>query len=627
MLFQNCRFHSKRGKHQPVEEQQYLDNTITALKFASSFRHFILRLNIARKIGYGYALAIGIAVLGTTVGLLGGDYYQEQAQKQLNIANEQQHLLSDLEAAVDAVRSHPQRLVTVLGQSIWFDYEKAKFAGNLDQVKLLLAEIELFIDKNPHSLATNPIELKIVLKDYKANISIYTQLTQSLWQQIDPPNLKPEKIQVAQQQLLTSLKGETATSLNIRFDHLTEHLIRLKKAAAAQQMQANEQVEQAKTLRRQIIAGSMLLSVAIAIVLALVTSRAIAYPLEAVTAVARAVTQNGTFDLQAPVTTEDEVGSLATSLNQLIKWVEEHTKALELARQTLEQRVEERTQELQAALQNLKQTQAQLIQTEKMSGLGQLVSGVAHEINNPINFIYGNLTYTNEYTQDLLKLIELYQQQYSNPTAVIQEQLKAIDLDFIKSDLPKVLSSMEMGTERIKKIVGSLRNFSRLDEAEVKAVDIHDGIDNTLLLLNHRLKQGIEVIKKYETLPLIPCHPAQLNQVFMNILVNAIDALTAQESQLNKQIVIQTQKFNTHEIRIAIWNNGKEIPVEIKDKLFDPFFTTKPVGQGTGLGLTICYQIVEKHAGTIEVFSEPGRGTEFAITLPIHRQVNRNIEQ
>lgn len=621
MLFQNCRFSSKRRKRHKVGAQKYLDSQIKLSKFSSKLRYFILRLNIARKIGYGYALAIGIAVLGTTVGLLGGDYYQEHAQKQLNIANEQQHLFSDLEAAVDAVRSHPQRLVTVLGQSIWFDYEKAKFKGNLNQVKILLIEIELFIDKNPHSLATHAIEIKNILNDYEANISIYTQLTQSLWQQIDPSNFKSENIQVAQQKLLTSLKGETATSLSIRFDRLTEHLTKLKRAAAAQQMQANEKVEQAKTLRRQIIAGSMLLSVAIAIVLALVTSRAIAYPLEALTAVARAVTQDGNFALQAPVTTEDEVGSLAASLNQLVKWVGEHTKALELARQTLEQRVEDRTQELQTALENLKQTQAQLIQTEKMSGLGQLVSGVAHEINNPINFIYGNLTYANAYTQDLLKLIELYQQQYSQPTAAIQEQLNAIDLDFIRSDLPKVLSSMEMGTERIKKIVVSLRNFSRLDEAEVKAVDIHEGIDNTLLILNHRLKQGICVTKNYEKLPLISCHPAQINQVFMNILVNAIDALAIKESQVEKQILIQTEKINEHEICIVIWNNGKEIPSSIKDRLFDPFFTTKPVGQGTGLGLTICYQIVEKHAGKIEVFSESGRGTEFVITLPIHRKV------
>jgi signal transduction histidine kinase len=179
---------------------------------------------------------------------------------------------------------------------------------------------------------------------------------------------------------------------------------------------------------------------------------------------------------------------------------------------------------------------------------------------------------------------------------------------------------MEMGTERIQKIVQSLRNFSRLDEAEMKVANIHEGIDNTLLILNHRLKQGIEVVKKYGDLSVIPCYPAQLNQVFMNILANAIDALMAEEAQLVKQIVIETQKVDSKQIRVGIWNNGSRIPYEIRDKLFDPFFTTKPAGQGTGLGLSICYQIVEKHGGKIEVISEPGQGTEFAIVLPLQAE-------
>jgi signal transduction histidine kinase len=429
--------------------------------------------------------------------------------------------------------------------------------------------------------------------------------------------LKPKEILAAQQQLLASIKEKKATTISVKFDRLSESLNRLKVAAETQQMQATKRVEEAEVLRKKIIIVSMLLSVLIAAALALITSRAIAHPLKAVTVVAEAVTQEGNFNLQAPVITEDEVGLLATSLNQLVQWVGEHTQELELARQTLEQRVDERTQELQAALQDLKQTQVQLIQTEKMSSLGQLVSGVAHEINNPINFIYGNLTYANEYTLQLFKLLELYQQQYPTPTNVIRDQLEVIDFDFIRADLPKVLSSMNMGTERIRKIVLSLRNFSRLDEAEMKAVDIHEGIDNTLLILNHRLKQGIEVIKKFDDLPLVPCYPAQLNQVFMNILANAIDVLLSEDTQPTKRIVIQTQKVAHNQIWVRIWNNGSGIPVDIRDKLFDPFFTTKPVGQGTGLGLSICYQIVEKHSGRIEVISEPGQGTEFAIALPI----------
>ena len=588
-----------------------------SLVFSIWKKYLPVRLSIAKKIGYGYSLAIGIAVLGTVVGWVSGDYYQKQAQEQLAIAQKQQYLFSELENAINAMRLHPQRLVAVLGESIWFDYETAKFLEDVNRVKALLFEFESFMNSSPHNLVIDTTELKNLLEDYETNTSSYTQLIQALWRQIEPANLKQEEIQAAEQQLLTSIRGKTVIDLSVKFDRLSENLTRLRVAAEAQQMQAQEGVEQAEALRKQIIIVSMLLSVVIAAVLALVTSRAIARPLQAVTQVARSITQESNFDLRSPVTTEDEVGSLATSLNQLVQWVSDYTHELEQARQTLEERVEERTQELEKALQNLQQTQAQLIQTEKMSSLGLLVSGIAHEINNPINFIHGNLLYTNQYSQELLALLDLYQQQYPNPEPTIQTQIEVIDLDFLKDDLPKILSSMEMGTDRIQKIVRSLRNFSRLDEAEIKAVDIHEGIDNTLLILNHRLKQGIEVSNKYGDLPLVPCYPAKLNQVFMNILGNAIDALISDNSQSIKQIVIQTQRVTHHEIRIGIWNSGSGIPSNIKDKLFDPFFTTKPIGKGTGLGLTICHQIIEEHNGKIEVISEPGQGTEFAIALPL----------
>ncbi|MBW4478817.1 MAG: GAF domain-containing protein [Tolypothrix brevis GSE-NOS-MK-07-07A] len=286
-------------------------------------------------------------------------------------------------------------------------------------------------------------------------------------------------------------------------------------------------------------------------------------------------------------------------------------------------------EQLAQALEELQQTQTQLIQTEKMSSLGQLVAGVAHEINNPINFIYANLSPVSEYANGLLSTLALYQQEYPNPSPEICDRSEDIDLEFIAEDLPKILSSLKVGTDRIRQIVLSLRSFSRLDEAQMKKVDIHEGIDSTLLILQHRLKpapnsRGIEVIKEYDNLPLIECYAGQLNQVFMNVLSNAIDAL---EESLEKspgiisdrsQIRISTEVINNDQVVIRIKDNGSGMPEDIKTRIFDPFFTTKPVGKGTGLGLSISYQIVvNKHGGVFKCNSQPKSGTEFWIQIPI----------
>ncbi len=298
-----------------------------------------------------------------------------------------------------------------------------------------------------------------------------------------------------------------------------------------------------------------------------------------------------------------------------------------------ETRLKEKADELEQMLRKLRHTQTQMIQAEKMSGLGQLVAGIAHEINNPVNFIHGNLNPAQEYTQDLLSLLHLYQAQVPNPSVEIESMIEMIDLDFLQEDLPKLLSSMKMGTDRIREIVLSLRNFSRLDEAERKAVDLHEGIDNTLIILGNRLKaQGkepeINIVKEYGDLPLVECYAGQLNQVFMNLVSNAIDALREDEDQggqaenalagTTPTITIRTQLSDRQHVRICIADNGKGMTAEVQQKLFEPFFTTKAVGKGTGMGLAICYQIVvEKHEGTIEVSSTPDKGTEFCLTLPV----------
>lgn len=312
--------------------------------------------------------------------------------------------------------------------------------------------------------------------------------------------------------------------------------------------------------------------------------------------------------------------------------------ALEEANYILEKQVATRTKklkqkniQLQQTLQELQNTQVQLIQTEKMSSLGQLVAGVAHEINNPVNFIYGNLMYVREYIQQLLTLTNLYQQQYPDDNPEITILIDQIDLEFLIDDLPKILSSMEVGTDRIREIVLTLRNFSRLDEAEMKPVNIHEGIDSTLLILQHSLKgkseqQEITIIKDYGNLPLVECYAGGLNQVFMNILSNAIDALRQQEMERLKEeikqhpsfITIYTEIKNQECVVISIKDNGSGITEEVKTRLFDPFFTTKPVGKGTGLGLSISYQIVvDKHKGKIKCVSAPKKGTEFVIEIPI----------
>jgi signal transduction histidine kinase/HAMP domain-containing protein len=385
-----------------------------------------------------------------------------------------------------------------------------------------------------------------------------------------------------------------------------------------------------------------LIGLTAAIAAGILTSRVVTRPIAKLVTASEGLAA-GRLEQQVNVKGIEEIETLGQAFNQMAEQLKqsfqrleftnqalaEANRALEKSNSVLEKKVEERTADLQQTLAELRQTQAQLVQQEKLSSLGQLVAGVAHEINNPVNFIHGNITHAKEYVQDLLNLIQLYQSAMPEPTSNISDFIEDIDLAFLEEDLPQLFSSMQIGSTRIREIVRSLRNFSRLDEAEFKEVDIHEGLESSLMILHNRLKakpghQAIEVIKDYGTLPLIPCYPGQLNQVFMNLLTNAVDAVDERAAQSaasdppeqRPTILIRTEDIDVDWVAIHIRDNGPGIPPAVQARLFDPFFTTKPVGQGTGLGLAISYQIItEVHQGDLYYDSTSGQGTEFIIRL------------
>ncbi len=329
----------------------------------------------------------------------------------------------------------------------------------------------------------------------------------------------------------------------------------------------------------------------------------------------------GRIDARSPWT-QDNIELLQDVANQI---------AIAIYQSQLYRESQQKTEELALAYRELQQTQTRLIQAEKMSSLGELVAGIAHEINNPVSFIYGNLQPAANYATDLIQLVALYQKHYPQPPQEIADFQKAIDLEYLVSDFHKLLKSMNNGAVRISNIVKSLRTFSRLDEADLKKIDIHENLESTLVILQSRLngragKPEIMLAKNYGELPLVKCYGGLLNQVFMNLLVNAIDAIEERRSSLEPAqqldyvgwITITTCIMSENQVLISIRDNGLGMSPEVQAKIFDPFFTTKPVGKGTGMGLAISYQIItEYHHGNLRCISTLGQGTEFAIELPL----------
>ncbi|MGB3532022.1 MAG: ATP-binding protein [Microcoleaceae cyanobacterium] len=410
-----------------------------------------------------------------------------------------------------------------------------------------------------------------------------------------------------------------------------------------------EQAEAFKPARR-LASSILLLGLGLAGVMTigmLILGRRIVKPILAIAHTAKSVIKDvkvGDFcHLQtAPILTENEIGFLAETFNQMTQQLQDSYEKLQEYSHGLEEKVQVRTQELenkneylQLTLKELKQTQTQLIQNEKMASLGQMVAGIAHEINNPVNFIHANLNYLEEYTSDILKLIQLYETEYPVETPTITIEKEEIDFEFIQSDLIKIVESMNIGTKRIKEIVLSLRNFSRLDEADLKVADLHEGIESTLLILQHRLKAcsehpEIKIIKEYSSIPQVECYVGQLNQVLINLISNGIDAL---ESAIkageitNPSITISTY-LEEEKAVISIADNGTGMSESTRQKIFDPFFTTKDIGKGTGLGLSISYSIiVERHQGELTCISSPGEGAEFIIAIPIKKRNDNSIKE
>ncbi|MEL6779075.1 MAG: ATP-binding protein [Cyanobacteria bacterium J06597_16] len=416
----------------------------------------------------------------------------------------------------------------------------------------------------------------------------------------------------------------------------SEMLLLLEEIVSSQQQQLDNELVNGRqglaTAQWQTLLGSFL-AMAIALLMAILLRRKIADPIVRLTQ-ATAQVMEGDFDVKAVIESDDEIGTLAKTFNCMTDYLKAVHESLESTNRTLAKQKSEllsKNIQINQALDALQATQAQLIQTEKMSGLGQMVAGIAHEINNPVSFIHGNLPCAQEYVDDLIDLLKLYQQTYPQGSPAIFQKTQSIDLAFLLDDVSQIFDSMETGTERIRDIVKSLRNFSRLDESEMKLADLEEGLNSTLLILQNRLglqpfRPAIDVVKDYGNLPRIECYPGELNQVFLNILANAIDAIDAiahaqskSQAQWQPQLIVKTAVEGA-QVLVSIADNGEGIDLSTQSRIFDPFFTTKPVGTGTGMGLSIAHKIVvDRHKGDLSCESLPGEGTTFSIEVPQKR--------
>ncbi|MEG4215970.1 ATP-binding protein [Microcoleus sp. Pol14C6] len=577
--------------------------------YFANIAHSLGNLSIRDKISSGYALALCVAIGGTTIGMLVGTHYYRRTNNQVHIDRETQ-LLNKLQVALLRMQNSQEGLNYWIEKPQIFDSKYEELQNNLYKLKWLLSEVKNYkYLEDIEGIEKFRKTCDSLLSNYLYRLEIVNKKISQL------PN-NPAQQSIKRKLLLNFDRDK----IGLQLDRAVNDIAKIIDRAQEQEDAGREDLLRAQALRVQIILGSMALSIVVAAVLAGFTSRAIAKPLATVTKIAQQVTEESNFQLQVPVTSTDEVGVLAASLNQLIQKVNHLLEELKSEQQT------------------------QILQNEKMASLGRMLAGVAHEVNNPINFIYANIDPAKHYVEDILDLLKTYETEIPKPPVAVIAKGEEVDIDFLKEDLSKIFDSMQLGAERAKAIILSLKDFSRLDDAAPHPVDLHACIDSSLLILNSRIKQGIEVVRDYGNIPTVEGYMGLLYQVFVNLLNNALDAVeekaksekssssepkkqSASESMkqeaasFSPRIVIATEYLDEDSVVVRISDNGMGIAPESQEKMFETFFTTKPRGVGTGLGLAIGREIiVKKHGGTINFWSEVGTGTEFSIALPIKHE-------
>lgn len=549
-------------------------------------RTFRQQLCIRDKIGVGYILILSITVIGTGVGFAISHRYERAAIQKLAETRLQEGRLRDLQTNIAALPFHQQILLNSLGSPEEFQRQQLEI-----NQKLAVAEQSFRQLRSDATVASSP-ELLALLDSHQTTLSVYQRELENLIDEFPVYSSTGEQRNESIQTYLEFVKSPKSRRLYL----LTQDIAPFVQTASQRYQVAQQNLNAAERAQVHIIIASAFVSIILSILCAWLTSRAITKPLNQVTQIARRVRDENNLDLHVPVASFDEVGDLATSFDQLIQQIRHLLDA-----------------------QRLEQAE-KLIESERMASLGRMLAGVAHEINNPINFVYGNISFAENYINDLFELIQIYETELSQSSDRIQDAREELDLEFIKSDLPKLLSSMKVGSERARQIVLSLRNFSRLNESETHLLNIHDCIDGALLILHNRIKNHIQVNCHYGSVPEIEGYAGSLYQVFTNLIGNAIDALEEQATDSAKQIQITTGQHNNEQIYVEIADNGPGIPEHVRERIFEPFFTTKPADIGTGLGLAISRRAIDRHQGRMTCESHVGHGTRFTIFLPIQLQ-------